>query len=811
MTNGHIYLYFNNDQWSYFFNKSMTDGHFKLSVMETKRKLIDRFTSFIAKRKWVVFLGTLALGLAVGGGAKNLKFDGDYHAYFSETNPQLEAFDNLQEKYTKDESVIISLSPSNKNVFTKENLSAIEAMTADAWKTPYNSRVDAVTNFQHTRADNDDLNVSDLVYRADALTPAEIKKIQSIALTDPLLVDRIVNTDGSVTAININIKLPGESDQEQPEVSEAVNEMIASWKKDYPNFEFHVTGIVPMNSAFFESASGDSKTLIPIMFLVVLILIAVLTRSISGTIASLVVIVLSISLGAGFAGFAGIKLTPPSSQFSIIILTLAVADSIHILLTIINKMKAGFTKVDAIAESLRLNIMPVAITSITTIIGFLSMNFGDVPPYWDLGNITAVGMLGALIFSLTTLPALMHILPLKVKPVEGHENKVTFYEKIGIWVSTHPKKISGALLVFIVAMGFLATKNIMNDEAIKYFDESITFRQDSDYISDNLTGMYNIEYSVGSGESGGISNPEYLANLDKFENWLTEQPEVRHVNSFGEVARRVNRSMHGDDPSYYAMPTERNEAAQYLLLYEMSLPFGLDLNNQLNVDKSETRVTVTTENMPSQNMIGLNKRIEKWLTDNTPDYMNSLGSSTTLMFAYLGERQSASITKGNIIALILISILLIIVLKNIKLGLLSIIPNIAPVIIGFGFWYLFSGMVNTGMIVVFGMTLGIIVDDTVHFLSKYLRGRRELGLNSKDAVVYSFSNVGKALMVTTVILALGFLILGQSTFLLNSSMAQIAVVVMVSALLIDFLLLPALLVMVDGKKGEELTKASLKS
>lgn len=778
--------------------------------METKRKLIDRFTDFIAKRKWVVLLVTLAIGLAVGGGAKNLKFDGDYHAYFSETNPQLEAFDNLQEKYTKDESVIISLSPSDKNVFTRENLSAIEAMTADAWKIPYNSRVDAITNFQHSRADNDDLYVADLVYGAEAMTSAEIAQIKKIALNDPLLVDRLINAEGSVTGININIKLPGESDQEQPEVSEAVNEMIASWEKKHPNFEYHVTGIVPMNSAFFESASGDSKTLIPIMFLVVLILIGVLTRSISGTIASLVVIILSISLGAGFAGFAGIKLTPPSSQFSIIILTLAVADSIHILMTIIGKMKEGYAKKEAIAESLRLNFTPVAVTSITTIIGFLSMNFGDVPPYWDLGNITAVGMLGALIFSLTTLPALIHILPFKVKKVDNYTAKETFYEKIGVWVSNHPKKISVALVLFIVACGFFATKNILNDDPIKYFDESITFRQDSDYVSENLTGMYNLEYSIGSGESGGISNPTYLTNLDTFENWLKKQPEVRHVNTFGEVARRVNRSMHGDDPSYYAMPDNRNEAAQYLLLYEMSLPFGLDLNNQLNVDKSETRVTVTTKSIPAQAMIKLNKRIEKWLVDSTPEYMNSLGSSTTLMFAYLGERQSDSITKGNVIALILISLLLIIVLKNIKLGLLSILPNIAPVIIGFGFWYFFSGMINTGMIVVFGMTLGIIVDDTVHFLSKYLRGRRELGLNSKDAVVYSFSSVGKALMITTIVLVLGFLILGQSSFLLNSSMAQIAVVVMISALLIDFLLLPALLILIDGKKGEELTNAHLK-
>ncbi len=773
--------------------------------MKNQTAFADKFAAFIQKFRWLVLLGTVAFAMGIGGGAANLKFDGDYHAYFSSSNPQLEAFDNLQEKYTKDESVIIALSPSDKNIFTKENLSAIEAMTADAWSIPYNSRVDALTNFQHTRAEADDLYVSDLAADVDNMSSGEIENIKSIALNAPLLVNRIVNEEGSVSAININIKLPGKSDQEQPEVMVAVREMIAKWNTEHPNFDYHVTGLVPMNSAFFEAASGDGKTLTPAMILIILVLIGLLTRSLTATFATLVVIILSVSLAAGFAGITGIKLTPPSAQFSIIILTLAVADSIHILMTIIKKMKAGFDKKSAIAASLKLNMMPVAITSITTIIGFLSLNTGDVPPYWDLGNITAVGMLGAFIFSLTTLPALIHILPFKVKPVEGFEEKVSLYEKLGIWVTQNAKVVAGSLTAFILVMGFFASQNTLNDEAIKYFDTSITFRTDADYISEKLTGMYNVEYSVGSGESGGISNPEYLANLTKFESWLNDQPEVRHVNTYAEVARKVNKSMHGDDLTYYKAPESRDEAAQYLLLYEMSLPFGLDLNNQLNVDKSETRVTVTTDNIQSQSMIAFNNRVENWLVENTPEYMNALGSSTTLMFAYLGERQSNSITKGNIIALVLISLLLIFVLRNIKIGLLSIIPNITPVLIGFGFWYLFSGMVNVGMIVVFGMTLGIIVDDTVHFLTKYLRGKRELGLNAKEAVVYAFNSVGKALMITTVVLVAGFMVLSQSSFLLNSSMAQIAVVVMISAIFIDFLLLPALLVILDGKKDEVIT------
>ncbi|MEM9820093.1 MAG: MMPL family transporter [Bacteroidota bacterium] len=776
--------------------------------MKSKNQLLLRYADALKKYRWFVALGTILLGFGIGSGAAHLKFNSDYHAYFSESNPQLEAFDNLQNIYTKDESVIIALSPQDGTIFTKPNLVAIEQMTNDSWNIPYNSRVDAVTNFQHTRAVEDDLYVGNLVEDAQNLSTAAIAEIKTIALNDPILKNKLVNEEGSVTAINVTIKLPGQSDEELNEVIQAVESQISSWKEQYPNFAFHITGVVPMNNAFFTASTTDGKTLIPAMFGLVLLLIGFLTRSITATLATLVVIVLSICTAAGFGGFVGIQLTPASAIFPTIILTLAVADSIHILISILQKMKEGQSKEAAIKESLMINFIPVSITSLTTIIGFLTLNTGDVPPYWDLGNLTAVGMLGAFVFSLSTLPALIHILPLKVRPVEQYQAQSTIYERLGLWIGNRPLPTLGFSMVFLLIMGTLASKNILNDEFIKYFNPSMTFRTDSDYISENLTGMYNIEYSVKSGESGGISNPEYLSNLSKFESWLKSQPEITHVTAFTEVSKKVNKSMHGDAAEYYKTPSSREEAAQYLLLYEMSLPFGLDLNNQINVDKSETRVTITTKDLRSQEIIVLNQRIENWLAENSPEYMHALGSSTVLMFAYLGERQSSSITKGNIIAIILISLILLIVFRNVRIGLLSLIPNIAPIVVGFGIWYLFSGEVNIGMIVVFGMTLGIIVDDTVHFLSKYLYAKRTFNYNAKEAVIYAFSSVGKALMVTTIVLVFGFAVLSQSAFLLNSSMAQISLIVMIAALLIDFILLPALLVLVDGRR-DDLVRPSL--
>src|SRR3970282_1742070 len=235
----------------------------------------------------------------------------------------------------------------------------------------------------------------------------------------------------------------------------------------------------------------------------------------------------------------------------------------------------------------------------------------------------------------------------------------------------------------------------------------------------------------------------------------------------------------------------------------MSLPFGLDLNNQVNVDKSETRVIVTTENISTNRILSLEETARKWLESNAPYYMQTEGVSTVMMFSHLTQRQISSMINGTILALILISVVLAFSVKSLRYGLISLIPNITPLIVGLGLWGLFVGYINTGISIVFGMTLGIIVDDTIHFLTKYLRARRELGKSSEDAVRYAFTTVGQALVVTTLVLAMGFFVISQSDFGMNSGMAKITILIISVALVLDFLLLPALLLMFSREKARD--------
>ncbi|OVE71432.1 RND transporter, partial [bacterium B13(2017)] len=498
----------------------------------------------------------------------------------------------------------------------------------------------------------------------------------------------------------------------------------------------------------------------------------------------------------GFAGWFGISLTAASVTAPTIILTLAVADSVHILSTMFQKIREGKNKIEAIIESLRVNLQPVFLTSITTAIGFLTMNFSDAPPFRDLGNIVATGVIAAFLFSVLFLPAIIAVLPIKIKFRKGKEVCKSCDRIANLVINHHNLVFLGTLIIgFILSLGIFRID--LNDQFVKYFSKQYDIRKASDFIEENLTGLDVIEYSLDSKEEGGISNPDYLKKVEKFTNWYKEQASVVHVSSITDIMKRLNKNMNGK----FKIPKKRELAAQYLLLYEMSLPYGLDLNNQLNVDKSASRMVVTLKDVTSKDLRAIDEKARQWLKKNTPDLF-TYGSGLSIIWANISERNINSMLVGAFWALILISAIMIFALKNFKLGLISLIPNLSPACIAFGIWGIFVGKVGLGLSVIVSLTLGIVVDDTVHFLSKYLRARRELEMNTEDAIRYSFHTVGSAMWITTIALVSGFSVFAFSGYHMNSDMGIMTAITISLALAMDFLLLPTILIKIEEKKNE---------
>ncbi len=766
-------------------------------------KAIDRFavalTRRVIARRWLVILLSVSLAVAAGIGAGKLEFSTNYRVFFSAANPELKAFEHLQNTYTKNDNFLFVLEHENGEAFSREALDAVEQLTEAAWKIPYAIRVDSVSNFQHTYAVEDDLIVEDLVSEAREQSNAFLDQRRDVALAEPLIRDLLLTPDASISAINVVLQYPEKDLMEVPEAVEVARDIATRIEADFSGIDVHITGVSMLNNAFAETGMNDGATLMPLMFIVIFLLTWVIIRSLTATFATLVVIALSTIVGMGIAGYTGIKLTPISMSAPIVILTLAVADSIHILISLRGFMREGLSKPDAIVEAVRVNFLPVTITSLTTIVGFLSLNFSDSPPYWHLGNITAIGIAAAWLYSIMLLPALVAALPYKTRQSSNVEWSQRAMDRLADGVIGNSRKIllgvgaaSIALIAFIPTIEF-------NDQWVEYFDERIEFRTDSDKALQDF-GLYPIEFSVPATGPGGVSEPEYLSKLEAFSNFLREQPEVTHVYTLSDIMKRLNRDMNGDDPAYYRTPGNRELSAQYLLLYELSLPYGLDLNDRINIDKSASRVSATLGRTSTAETKAFLRRADVWMKNNLPPYMQAEPTSASVMFAYITERNVQNMITGTIVAIVAIAFIMMFALQSVGLGALSLIPNGLPILTTFGAWAILVGQVGFSVATVASISLGIIVDDTVHFLSKYVRARNERRLSIEDSIRYAFRNVGIAIIVNTIIITIGFLVLTWSAFKLNADMGLMTVIAIVFALILDFLFLPALLLL--GRRKE---------
>lgn len=763
----------------------------------TEYEFIKSLSNWILKYRWAVLISGIILSIAFGYGTKFLEIEGDLDIYFSGDNPQLNGLNFINDEYEKTDNVLILIEPKSGDIFTNETLNLIEKLTEELWQTPYASRVDAISNYQHTEVNGDFLKVSNLVEDALDYNFEEISKIKSIALNEKQLVDRLISKSGHVSGIFVTIKYPKEDFMsEGPEVVKFIRKTIEDFETDEVNLR--PTGTVMIDNTFAEIAGKDMQTLMPVMYIVIIILLLIAFRSISGTIGTLIVVIFSIGISLGIFGILGFNINNVTALAPTMIMTIVIADCIHLLTTLSQQLNKGLNKNEAIRNSIIVNAKPIFVTSITTIVGFLSMNFSDIPPFRELGNVVSIGVFCGLIFSLFFLPALLSIFGFKalIKPKFNFTAK--WFEALGEVIVKQPKKILIITSVLFIAISSFVLKNTVNDMFLDYFDQDMKIIKDTKFTVDNLTGIYTMEFSLGAGESQGVTNPEYLKTVEEFSNWFSEQDKVIDVNSFTEVIKTINRTMNNDSIEYYHIPNDKKIISQYLLLYEMNLPIGRDINNMINFDKSASRLRVSFENLYSKDLTKIENLANKWLIDNAPKSMHFKGTSNSVVVNHMTMNNVRFMVKGFIIALLFITIIIIISTRSFKYGLFSIIPNLMPGLIAFGIWGIFVSEIGMALTFVTSMTLGIIVDDTIHFLVKYIdikKGEETI----KKSVIKTLKVVGPSLLNTSLVLVAGFIVLMLSPFALNSRMGLMSAITISFALIFDLLFLPCLILLIDKK------------
>lgn len=760
--------------------------------------MIHRYTGWVVNARWYILILIAGLVVMAGYGIKDLQFKSDYRMFFSDDNPQLTALENLQKTYTRDDNVLLVLTPAKGDVFSPEILTIAQQLTKDLWQTPYSTRVDSLVNFQYSHANGDEVTVEDLVGDITQLTPEDLTRIKLYALQEPLLVNRLVSPNAKVMGFNVVILRPGiNQDSETVEVTRYVRKLADTLRAEYPDLDVRITGSILMDTAFAESSELDMRTLTPAMLIIIAVALWFFLRSFWGMITVLLMMTLAVIATVGMTGWLGIAFSPSSIPAPTILLTLVVANSVHLLTSFYKSVNDGVNPHEAIGNSIAKNFKAIVFCNFTTVIGFLTMNSSESPPFRDLGNITAMGVVITFFLSIVLQPALMAIFPADGRPRWGSNEG---WKKFAHFVINYRHYCLIGMTIAVIALATGIRLNTLDDEYVKYFDPSVEFRRDTDYTSDHLTGIYRIDYSLEKNNGDRISDPDFLQRVDAFVQWYRQQPEVTHVFAVTDIFKRLNQNMHSDDPAWYRLPETAEMSAQFLLLYEMSLPYGLDLNDRINVNKSATRVSVTLHSISSQQVLDLEARAQAWLKVNAPNFARHEGTGITLLFAHIGQRNIASMINGLLLAAVIIALTLIAVLRSATLGLLSLVPNVIPSIMVFGVWGMLVGQIGMASSVVVAMTLGILVDDTVHFLTQYQYARNQKGLLPEAAVEYAFSQIGNALWVTSFILILGFAIFAISSFKINQEMGMLTTLIFAVGLLADFVLLPPILLFIEGFK-----------
>jgi predicted RND superfamily exporter protein len=735
------------------------------------------------------------LCMAAVAGLPKLTLSSDSRVFFDPKSPELVELENFEHKYGQNNGVLMVVWAGGEKVTSPRILAAIGDLTARAWKLPNSTRVESLTNFPHVVSDADSFAVDNLVPRPADVTPARAAEIERIALADPLVVNRLISADGRSAGVLVNFNLPEEGSKQVREIIAASRVLAAAIEKDYPGIDVKLTGNVMLLGTFSEAAVSDALLLIPISLVVTALMMVLFVRAVRPSLAILTMLGLSSASAMGVAGWLGFVVNPASIAAPIIIMTVNMAAAVRIVTTTMAFLGQGQGKLDAIAQSLAIHLRPVTLTNATSAIGFLSMNLAEAPPFRDLGNMVGIGIGFAYVLTFTWLPAMLALMNLKPAESRGERAMIA----TGHFVNRYYIGLFVLCGVIVVASSVWLQRITLDDDFARYFDGRFQYRQDSDFAEEHLTGLNIVEFDVGAGRDGGVYDPSYQRHLADFLAWLRAQPHVVSVIGVPDITLRIEKAMNAGK-SGATIPDDSDRIAQYFLLYELSLPYGSSLNDQINVSRSSSRVTAILRHVKSSEIRALNMQAQAWLAANAPPAMEAKGISINVLFSNVSWINIRSMIGTTIVSMLVIAVIVGVALRSTTYGLLSILMNLLPSIVGFGVWGLLIGQIGLAASVITAMTIGLIVDDTIYFLIMYQAARKR-GLTSEQSINEVFETVGTAMLVITVSLAVGFGVLIASGFEVNRSLGAQTTIVILANLFIDWLMLPPLLRLMDRRRN----------
>ena len=764
-------------------------------------KFFDKkdFAKLLIKYRYLSIGLVLIAVCLLATGLTKLTFNPDLETYFPEGHPAVIRYNEIDDMFIPTDNLIIAVHSNEGTLFNGDSLKVIEELTKKSWTIPYSVRVDSLTNYSYVKSVNDDLIVEPFIEEAEKKSIEFFEKRENLVAGEDIIYKSLISEDKKTSVVSIIVDPPGPNKEDQN--SELINYIlgfIEPIKESNENLDIRLLGNPYLDYISPRIVKAEMPVVMPLMLLLIFFIVFLMIRSYVAVLATFVVILMSLIATFGSIGILGSPLNQMVTTIPILIITLALADCIHLFSIYFQNRIKGISSKESMEKSLEMNIQPLFLTTISTCIGFLCLNFIEVAPLRDFGNAVAIGIGFAFIFTIFFIAPIVSFFEVKTA------SKVTKQTRFSTSVGSFILKNGNKLIFSITSISFLILlcipMNELDENPTQMYAEGFTsFSSDTLWLDEKLSVTFPVNF-LATNEEGQVSDPDFLKILDKFSVWLEEREQVNHVTSLANNMKNLNKSMHGDDPEWKKIPENADLSAQYLFFYEMSLPMGLDLNSSISQDRKSTKISATLKDMSANEFKEFNNEVLGYLRQNNLENMISEPSSFRVIFTYMVEAIVNSLLYGLFIGILLITLIIGLFFRSYLLPALSIFPNILPIGMGFGLWGLFVGDVGFMVAVGMGSTLGVIVDFTVHFLSKYELARKEFKKSVEESVIYSFETVGFALIIMTVVLALGFSVLNLVTFIPIQDFAKFSVICFIGGLIINFLFLPNLLMKFDKRK-----------
>ena len=741
---------------------------------------------FCLARRHGLFAAAVLGSILLGGGLLRLGFDSSLDALLTRGDPYVAELERLDAEFPAPAEIIFAfLAPEGEDVFTPRRLAAIAELGERHLEIPLAARHSSLLDYYSPR------NLRRLFTRDFRdYSPAELELLAQRAQADDLLTGNLLMGGASLAFSRIRLNADYASESQRLEAAAAALALRDELRAAYPELEIHIGGEVLLEYSSRRSMLEDLGGLLPFVVLACVLSICGLFHSARAGLAILVHIALTLLCVLGTLGFAGFSFNTVSAIAPVIVVVLAVASSVHVISIYRQGLARGMPTLAAMRHSLTQNLRPVSLAALTTAIGFAALNLSSSPAIRDFGTTVAVGIVFSWLLAGAVLPAVLIRLMKVSSGADGADLMQKMMARVVAIGERRDRQLFWGCTALAAAGVAMLPLNETDFNRLDFISDAAGLRAYFDAIGGRLDRGPSIRYAVDTGGEDGAIDPDFLARLESFQAWLEAAEPVESTASLVEALKTVNEMRFGGEDAY-RLPGDAETIGNYLAAYRFAQNRDFPLSNLLNEDGSIATLVVNARPMTNQQVIDLDAFVDSGFGRFFPEARLIHGSGL-LVFARMDERVTIELMQGYSLSLALITLTLIIGLGSVYFGLLSIIPNLLPAAIVFGFWGLLVGTLDPFVMMLFSISIGLVVDDTVHMLTHYLNQRRA-GESTTAAIAHAIRTAGPALTITTLVLTLGStFLMAASTFYFQQA-AKLLVPIVVLALLLDAFYLPAIL------------------